>query len=212
MTPNPCWKRFCLTLAVSCLLHAALVYMPFLFGASATGATPAMRGGLKPGQARVLNVTLTTVRKSVISFTETLPAKPNPEKPPAEPGVAAEPRLAPERTGGIAPLPIPFAETVYYTTDQLTKRPELLSDSPKLDVPEIELVFTAGTVILKLWINELGVVNSVDIEESSVPAAIAETAAAAFGKLLFAPGELNGRPVGVLMRIEVTYDDGVLLP
>jgi hypothetical protein len=30
----------------------------------------------------------------------------------------------------------------------------------------------------------------------------------AFSKLRFAPGEVDGRPVGVLMRVEIAYVDG----
>ena len=114
-----------------------------------------------------------------------------------------------ERAAGIGLLPIPAP--AYYTTDQLTKRPQPTSD-PRLDVPEFGPVFASGKVILKIWINELGAVKTVDVEKSDVPEAIAATAAAAFGKLRFLPGEINGRPVGTLMRIEVTYDDGTRPP
>ena len=66
----------------------------------------------------------------------------------------------------------------------------------------------SGKVILKVWITELGNVASVDVEKSDMPEAVSASAAAAFGKLRFVPGEINGRPVGSMMRIEVIYDDG----
>jgi hypothetical protein len=50
-------------------------------------------------------------------------------------------------------------------------------------------------------------VTSVEVEHSDVPEAVSALAAAAFAKLRFAPGELNGRAVGAMMRIEVSYDD-----
>jgi TonB family protein len=79
-------------------------------------------------------------------------------------------------------------------------------------VPEIGPIFASGKVILKIWINERGIVDSVDVEKSDLAAAISATAAAAFGRLRFVPGEINGRPVGTMMRIEVTYDDGTRPP
>jgi hypothetical protein len=51
-------------------------------------------------------------------------------------------------------------------------------------------------------------VASVEVEKSELPEAVAASAAAAFGKLRFVPGQLNGRPVGSMMRIEVVYYDG----
>jgi hypothetical protein len=41
-----------------------------------------------------------------------------------------------------------------------------------------------------------------------LPIAISRSAVAAFGNLRFVPGEINGRRVRTMMRIEVTYDDG----
>ncbi|MSQ63588.1 MAG: TonB family protein, partial [Betaproteobacteria bacterium] len=94
---------------------------------------------------------------------------------------------------------------------QLTQRPRPTTE-PRLDVPEIGPMFASGKVILRVWINELGNVDSVDVEKSELAAAVAATAAAAFGKQRFVPGEINGRPVGSMMRIEVTYDDGTRPP
>ena len=116
-----------------------------------------------------------------------------------------EPRPAAERALGADLLPIPAP--AYYTTDQLTKRPQPTSQ-PTLLAPELGPAIPSGKVILKLWINELGNVASVEVEKSELPEAISATAAAAFGKLRFVPGQINGRPVGTLMRIEVIYYDG----
>jgi TonB family protein len=109
------------------------------------------------------------------------------------------------RTEGIGLLPIPAP--TYYTTDQLTKRPQPTAE-PELDTPEIGPVFASGTIILKLWISELGDVISVDVEKTDLPEIFSRTAVAAFRNLRFVPGELNGKRVGTVMRIEVTYDDG----
>ena len=182
--------------------------MPYL-GASLAVSRPAVPGAQKPSRARVLNAVLVQDNKPSTQIAANSAGGASPADLPARPMVNAEPRPAQEPTMGIDVLPIPAP--TYYTTDQLTKRPLAIAD-PNLDVPQIAPIFGSGKVILKLWINELGAVISVDLEESDVPEAVSATAVAAFGKLRFVPGEINGRPVGAMMRIEVTYDDNMAQP
>lgn len=118
---------------------------------------------------------------------------------------SAEAQAAPEPALGIDVLPIPAP--AYYPSDQLTRRPKPLTP-PKLDVPlQLSQSFDSGKVILKLWINELGAVTATEVEHSEVPETVSALAKEAFAKLRFAPGEINNRRVGAVMRIEVTYDD-----
>ena len=208
MNPKSNSKHFYAALMVSCLLHAALVIMPYL-GASLAVSRPAVHGAQKPSRARILNATLVRESEPAAQVAANSAGGASPADLPARPMVNAEPRPVPDPTMGIDVLPI--SAPTYYTTDQLTKRPQAISD-PKLDVPEIEPIFASGKVILKLWINELGTVISVDLEESDLPEAVSATAVAAFGKLRFVPGEINGRPVGAMMRIEVTYDNNTTPP
>ena len=116
-----------------------------------------------------------------------------------------ETRPALDRAVGIGLLPIPAP--TYYTTDQLTKRPQPTAEA-KLDTPETWPIIASGTIILKLWINERGDVISVDVEKTDLAEIFSRTAVEAFKQLHFDPGEINGRRVGTMMRIEVTYDDG----
>jgi hypothetical protein len=62
--------------------------------------------------------------------------------------------------------------------------------------------------VLKLWISALGKVDSVEVESSNLPDTVSELTAAAFGKVRFLPGEIDGRRVRALMRIEVAYVNG----
>ena len=229
---RPDSKRFLITLAISCLAHGALVLAP-----APGGDRKAIRTGsidrLKIGQSRPLNVTLVRERKPVVSFvvkdkegeaavvpptmriapvttTETPIADANAPSQPTPALPEASQRLAPERNALAPPLPLPAP--TFFTTDQLTKRPALLSDPPKLEVTEAMPAFTSGKVVLKVWINEQGAVISVEIEDSDVPDAVAAAATAAFEKLRFEPGEINGRPVATIMRIEVSYDEDMAQP
>jgi TonB family protein len=187
--------RLLAALMVSCLLHAAVIAMPY-FGASTTFSRPAV---LKPGPARVLRVRL--VQESAPATAAGTGEADSQGRRAAE----EEPRPAAERALGADLLPIPAP--AYYTTDQLTRRPEATSQ-PRLLAPDLGRSILSGKVILKLWITELGNVASVEVEKSELPEAVAATAAAAFGKLRFVPGQLHGRPVGTMMRIEVVYYDG----
>jgi len=207
MNPDIYSKRLLGALMASCLLHAALVFMPHL-GTSTAISRLAARGAQGPGRAGVLNVRLVMLEIGAADKAAE-DAAAGAAGSPARRKVDEVSRPPLERARGIGLLPIPAP--TYYTTDQLTKRPQPTSD-PRLDVPEIGPIFASGKVILRVWINELGKVDSVDVEKSDLADAISATAAAAFARLRFVPGELDGRPVGTMMRIEVTYDDGTRPP
>ena len=190
--PDRYLKRFYAALAFSCLLHAAIVFMPF-FGAQPAVSGVPLRVAHRPGPARKLSVRFIAENATAAGA-----------QPPPAPAVYEEPMPAPERSLAIDLLPL--SAPAYYSAEQLTKRPQPTSD-PSLQVPDSAPFAGSGTVVLKLWISELGKVDSVDVEASDVPEAVAVTAAAAFGKLLFVPGEINGRRVGATLRIEVKYEE-----
>ena len=110
-----------------------------------------------------------------------------------------------QRAAGVNLLPLPAP--AYYTTDELSKRPQPLAVAD-LDAPRIRPIVASGKIVLKLWINEFGVVADVAVEKTELPEIFSRTAVAAFKGLRFEPGERNGQPVATVMRIEVSYDDG----
>lgn len=203
MKPTSDSVRLFAALIISCLLHAALVFIPYL-GASASVPRPAVQGGRESEAARVLNVTL-ALEKSPAATVAGASAGGSVTDASAHPMANEESRPALDRAMGMGLLPLPAP--AYYTTDQLTKRVQPTS-APKLDAPELGPVFASGTVILKLWIDELGDVIAVDVEKTDLPVAYSKTAVAAFRNVHFVPGEVDGRHVGVMMRIEVTYGAG----
>jgi hypothetical protein len=198
-------KRFYTALTVSCLLHALLAYMPQI-GATTADFRSVMQGGHKPRGGHILNATLLMEKGAVAIVAEHSALEASAADSPDHRMANEKSNLSQVRALGVGLLAIP--EPIYYTTDQLTKRPQPIS-APKLDVPEMGTIpFSSGMVILKLWINEVGAVVSVDLEKRDLPIAISRSAVAAFGNLRFVPGEINGRRVRTMMRIEVTYDDG----
>lgn len=111
----------------------------------------------------------------------------------------------PTEAAGLLPLPGP----VYYTADQLTKRPRAIAVA-ELDTAATKHFIVSGKLILQLWIDASGKVVEVDVEDSNLPEIFAETARNTFKRSRFSPGERDGIPVGSLMRIEVSYDDARL--
>lgn len=195
--------RLRLAFVLSCLLHAALVFLPFLGEtAKETRFAPAGRQSPPP----VVNATLVSVGEHRYSPANVPPATASmPDARAADrPADAAEPVRQP-RTEGVGLLPLPGP--VYYSTDQLTKRPQPLA-AAELDAPEISPIVASGKIVLTLLINEFGVVADAVVEKSDLPEVFSRTAVAAFKAMRFVPGERNGQPVGTLMRIEVDYDDG----
>lgn len=206
--------RLCAALAASCFLHAAILFLPYL-GTSikqpraGSGTTESVRQGL--------HVTLRTLNSAGPAAFSVAPAKmPAPAETPIALLLAdhmemdaAEFRPAQHLSEGADLLPIPAP--LYYTTDQLTKRPQS-NGITELDPPDLLPIVAAGKIVLKLWISDLGEVNEVEIEKSEMPEAFSRQAVAAFKRLRFLPGEKNGVRVGSIMRIEVEYNDVRVLP
>jgi len=65
------------------------------------------------------------------------------------------------------------------------------------------------TAALSLFIDETGVVQQVRIDSPILPAPMEEAARTAFLRARFSPGEVEGRPVRSLVRVEVTFDADV---
>lgn len=192
--------RLVLAVAVSCLLHAAILSVTFgennqqvrQFFLS-TGTAPQVMS------AKLLEAAdnRKTIPLHNLSFASSIGSPQASAEKPAE-----KQAMPPVETAGILPLSGP----VYYTSDQLTKRPTAV-EVPELDTPATKQFIVSGKMILQLWIDERGKVVEVVVEESNLPEVFAETARNTFGHSRFTPGERDGVAVRSLMRIEVSYDD-----
>jgi TonB family protein len=197
--------RLLAALAFSCLLHAAVTFLPFL-GKSVIETRLALKGSQKTPPVISAILTMTGEHRFATSSV-----------PPAtaiEPAAAAVDRPTDEeqlqsQTGAEGADLLPIPALGYYTTDQLSKRPQPVT-AIELDSAETRAIVVSGKIILKLWINEFGSVADVEVETSELPEVFSRAALAAFRNAHFTPGERNGSPVGTVMRIEVSYDDGRL--
>lgn len=190
---TPC-RRLIAALAASAALHAVAILAPFL----GTSGTPA---GNRPGAMPAFSATLVATR-SEVATARVLPAPG--EAPPLRPPSADERQASPSPRTGLDILPAAAPE--FYTTDQLSKRPQPLVPA-ELDTPETTQLAVSGSLVLTLWIDPRGAVADVRVERSDLPEVFGQAAMAGFRNSRFTPGERDGRPVAVMMRIEVDYAD-----
>lgn len=203
-------------LLLSSLIHILAIVFPYLGTSRDARSTGTAGSTMRPASiSATLNPAFTASRPSLAAAPKQPVAPPTAHRKPKalpKPQNEAIPEESPPNpTGGENLLPIPGID--YYPSKQLTVKPRALSE-PVLDPEagannrENKIVFAAsGKIILVLWINDNGNVVDVLIEESDLPEIFSQTAVKAFRELKFSPGELDGKAVGSVMRIEVRYDD-----
>lgn len=174
--PTDC-RRLGLALLLSLLLHAAWL-IPGFHG-------PAPQAGLR-GTAEI----------PLVLTTRLSPAE---NAPPAEP--------VPETSTHQSP-PAPQAQADsqgYFSAEQLS-RPARPLGAINLDIPEAQLLTAPGTLVLTLWIDERGQVMSFKVDAPDLPEEYTTAVAEAFSAARFAPGEIRGRKVSSVLKVEITHD------
>jgi hypothetical protein len=74
-------------------------------------------------------------------------------------------------------------------------------------VPEALLLTQTGSLVLSLWINSVGKVVSISYEASELPEAFTTAIGEVFNQVRFIPGEIHGRPVNSILRIEIAHQE-----
>lgn len=104
-------------------------------------------------------------------------------------------------------LPIVTApEPHYFRTNQLTEKPRVLNDVSAdliLVLPELP----AQVAILRLFINDVGAVDKVVVEDSHLPEGAERRVLDAFAKIGFQPGKIGRIAVRSQLKIEVRTAD-----
>jgi len=196
-------SRLLAALALSCLLHAAVLALPYL-----GERHPEYRFALKGEKRGPYIVNATLVFQGAHGFSG-IPVPAEGENVPnsSVTTLDAGTQVRPDETGGSGAGLLPLPGQAYYTTDQLSKRPQPMTVA-ELEPVEIKAIIASGKIVLKLWITERGSVARVEVESSNLPAMFTRAAVEGFKRLRFEPGERDGRPVGTVIRLEVNYDDG----
>lgn len=90
----------------------------------------------------------------------------------------------------------------YYNSSQLWKHARPLQD---IDLESLQGNWEpkSGSVVLNLWINANGLVVKTEIEHSDLSPAYADAIAAAFSRQKYSPGQIRGRPVNSIYKVEI---------
>lgn len=216
-------------IAASCVIHAGILALPYLgTGADAVAATSAAAGmpqtalrvtlrgdraasesdqpdpGASSTTAAGLADAVAEIADPAAALADAAAAPMQSDAPAGIADAASGRDAAAPRTEGAGLLPIDGV--TYYASGQLTRRPQPLGELA-LDPPEIRPVVASGKMVIALWIDSRGDVEDAVVEQSDLPGLFAKPATDAFRRVHFAPGELDGRKVATVMRIEVTYED-----
>jgi|CXWL01.1.fsa_nt_gi TonB family protein len=199
---DPGRPRLLAALALSIVMHVTVLVLPLL-----GERHPEYRHALKGSQRGTQFFNATLVMQGTPGFSgPPLPAEG--ENVPSTSITALDKgnEFRPEDPGASGAGLLPLPGLVFYTTDQLSKRPQPMAMAD-LEPAEIKGIVASGKIVIKLWIAASGSVVKVEVESSSLPSMITKTAVEGFKRLRFEPGLRDGQAVGVVMRIVVDYDD-----
>jgi hypothetical protein len=104
------------------------------------------------------------------------------------------------------PAPTPDARG-HYASAQISRPPRPLA-AVDLNLPEARLLTAPGRLLLKLWIDAEGVVVAFEVDAPDLPEEYATAVAEAFSAARFAPGELLGRKVPSVLKLEILHEAG----
>lgn len=188
--------RFVGALAASLLGHIVLLSWP----------VPLSTGG-EPGTATPA-VSALRVSLKLMAEANTNPAREDgsPAKAAAPPAVAA----SPEQTVAVPPnrqfMPGAVPLHGYYPTERLSRMPVGIG-SFEIQPPAGGDTGIGGKLTIRVWISAKGGIDSLRVLASGVPAAYAEAALAAFEKMRFEPGEIDGVRVQSWADVVIEYAD-----
>lgn len=179
----------------SLLIHAAVLSLPL--GDSHRAGRAAMKAG---------STIHAFLRPEPIQPAAVAPAPPpapgipeaTPDRtPPAVPPRATRQPDAPAKSDSSnRPAAIP---ATYFDPSRLTEPPRPLEEPPVHRL--LPMMARPGVVHLVLYIDEVGTVTSVEIDSSTLPAAVNERAAELFRAVRFSPGRIDGMAVKTRVRI-----------
>jgi hypothetical protein len=95
----------------------------------------------------------------------------------------------------------------YFSSEFLTVRPYPVTQLESPDLRKPLQNGNVGRVVLRVWVSDAGEITATETEFNDMPMAVHEAVVAAFQRMRFMPGEIDGKPVGSILRIEMTYED-----
>lgn len=196
--------RFAVALAVSALVHAALIG-----AASEPGTRLAHTGAVAdrfPLAARLISVEShphsEALPESHVFPPEARRAAPAKRRPPAR---VSKARAATPAEREDEPRITEAADTTYYAARQLDSYPELVTALDLRFPADVDLAVSAGHVLLLVLIDAQGRVNDASVVEAAPPGVFDEAATHALLGARFRPAVKDGRAVRSRLVVHVTY-------
>ncbi len=106
---------------------------------------------------------------------------------------------------GLPEIPV-MVDTHWYTARQVDRRPELLDPVLPVYPEEARRRGIQGAVVVEVHIDESGRVHDIKILESSPPGVFDVAVLEVYGKALYSPALLNGRPVRYSGKYRVLFE------
>lgn len=100
-----------------------------------------------------------------------------------------------------------FPKQEYFSSESLTVRPYPITLLGDMEATEINPSEMFGRTVLKVWISATGTVAAMETEFSDMPEPFRRVTVAAFERMRFMPGQIDGKPVGSIMKIEIGAED-----
>lgn len=131
---------------------------------------------------------------------DSLPPLSSPELPPPAGGTtaAAEPEAPAQPGVAIAPR--------YYRNSEIDQRADPVELAPLIYPADAFMRRLPGVVSLRVFLNEHGDIDSVDVIDARPPGIFEKAAVDAVLNTRFAPARLFGRPVKNVKTLEVRFD------
>lgn len=124
--------------------------------------------------------------------------------------ITATPKDAHDPPPSTAPIPPPLPalplETRYYLASEVSEKAEPIEIPPLLYPEDAYLRRIEGTVVLRVFINASGGIDSVDILSAQPPDMFERSALDAVLSTRFHPARLFGRPVNSQKTLEIRFD------
>lgn len=106
--------------------------------------------------------------------------------------------------------PVSEAWPLFLPVDAISIRPYPLTLLEGIGPPEVDPGEMYGRSVLKVWVDDVGVVVDVEVLFSDMPESLIKAGVSAFKRMRFMPGYLDGRPMGSVMTVEIAAQDFLL--
>lgn len=198
-------RRFLKSFGISVFVHFLVIFV--LGGAESTGHDAGKLYAARMTKPIQMSLSLSSPEPEAVHEQKVFERLDTPETVPQNQSNKTKPSDQPEASQGDKQMLVgPLSEMQYFRARELDIRPIAL-DIVGTEFPGLSRYPAGGWIVLILWINEFGLVDSVSIERSSFDKDLLNPVVEQYRGLKFAPAEKDGRKVRAQMKVLVEYPD-----